>query len=139
MERGEESWSKPKEGMLKINIYADWSGSNGQGFGMVVRDHIGECMFAASSFSSLRALPTVAEADALRWALQKSQRLELTHIILEIDVKNAVENILGRKDTPAIAPIIHDCRHLASCMEHLETCHTRGGGQSSSFVSSRCM
>lgn len=101
MEQEGESWKKPNEGLLKINLDVGWSGSNGQGFGMVIRDHRGECMFAATSFYPHRAAPIVAESEALRWAIQMAQRLELTHIILETDAKNVVENFLGHKDTPA--------------------------------------
>lgn len=35
----EEGWTKPQEGTLKMNIDAGWSGNNGQGFGLVLRDH----------------------------------------------------------------------------------------------------
>lgn len=41
-------WKMSCEGTLKVNIDAGWTGVTDQGLGMVIRDHNGECAFAAT-------------------------------------------------------------------------------------------
>ncbi|XP_057432855.1 uncharacterized protein LOC130725663 [Lotus japonicus] len=61
----EKGWIKPREGALRINIDAGWFGENGQGLGLVIRDHHGECMYAATKFLSSRSNPAVEGATCM--------------------------------------------------------------------------
>jgi hypothetical protein len=54
-------WSKPMEGMVKINVYAAFDSQSGRGAaGVVIRDYTGQCISAAQRF-----LPYVLDAPML--------------------------------------------------------------------------
>ncbi|XP_057451724.1 uncharacterized protein LOC130743489 [Lotus japonicus] len=78
-------WTKPDPGILKINVDARWSGEQGQGYGLVVRDHDGECAYAATSYSTVRMPALIAEAQAVRWAIQEALSLDMDSVVVESD------------------------------------------------------
>lgn len=64
---------------------------------MVVRDHEGEYLFAATSFSPYRLSPLIAEAVGLRWALAEALRIDMDVVVVEIDSADIISCFVGRK------------------------------------------
>lgn len=121
----EKGWLKSRVGVLKIIIDAGWSGENGQGLGLVIRDHYGECMYAgaATNFLSSRSDPAVAEALAACWALDAAVKLELDTIVLETDSKELYSCYWNKKHNSLLEPIVQDCRLLASKFVSFDLIH----------------
>ncbi|XP_057418632.1 uncharacterized protein LOC130712830 [Lotus japonicus] len=107
-------WKTPPVGAMKINIDAGWTGNDGLGMAMVIRDHEGTCMYAETAFLENRLEPTMAEATALRWALNRAQALELDNIIFESDALTVVNNFNSGRGRAELEPILQDCRMLAT-------------------------
>lgn len=89
-------WTKPDPGILKINVDARWSGEQGQGYGLVVRDHDGECAYAATSYSTVRMPALIAEAQAVRWAIQEALSLDMDSVVVESDSLEFISCFVGK-------------------------------------------
>lgn len=84
-------WLPPPPDFLKINIDAGCN-SNGQvSWGLIVRSHTAEVLFAATKMTEIIAEPVVAEALGLRWGLQFAVDKKLNNVMFEIDA-SVVEN-----------------------------------------------
>ncbi|XP_057422060.1 uncharacterized protein LOC130715918 [Lotus japonicus] len=121
-------WKRPEPRSLKMNVDAGWTRANGQGYGLVVRDHEGECLFASVSFSPYRLSPLLAEAMGLRWALAEALRMEMDAVIVELDSTEVISCLVGRKCVANLEPIIQDCRDLAVKFISFSIIHTKREG-----------
>lgn len=74
---------------------------------MVVRDHEGTCMYAASRYHDFRADAMVTEVMALRWAMESALQLEIDNLILETDAMEVVEGFTGKRHIAAVEPVLH--------------------------------
>ncbi|XP_026416868.1 uncharacterized protein LOC113312318 [Papaver somniferum] len=84
-------WMPPSFGWIKCNIdgaYDDITGANGAGY--VMRDFSSKASFCASLVFEVMSAEE-AEARAIWAVLKKSLEQKLTHIIIESDAKNIIE------------------------------------------------
>ncbi len=76
--KNQDSWKKPPEGMLMINVDAAFDIDSGSGgTGVVLRDHSGACLAASQAFLPHVLDAPTAEAFALRDGLALAQRMVL--------------------------------------------------------------
>lgn len=106
------SWSPPSEGFLKINIDAGWSGKEGTGYGLVVRNAEGVFQAAATQYVDHRMDPLLAEALCFRWSVQKALDWNLDQLIFSSDCKQLVEAFKSPHSFPILQHIIDDCLNL---------------------------
>lgn len=92
----EELWKKPKEGFIKINCDAS-STVEGAGIGVVARNEYGETCFVGAKRIQGGLSDIVAEAEALLWGLQCAVELELSHVEMESDCLQLIQQIKGDK------------------------------------------
>ncbi|XP_057434426.1 uncharacterized protein LOC130727336 [Lotus japonicus] len=124
----EEGWKRPEDGMLKMNVDEGWSGVAGQGLGMVIRDHHGECMFAATNFLRTRLDPLVAEATAIRWAMGEALKLDINSIVLETDSMEFYSCFWNKKQNLLLDTLLLDCTNMASQFSSFNLVHVKREG-----------
>ncbi|XP_057450419.1 uncharacterized protein LOC130742132 [Lotus japonicus] len=122
------TWKRPAPGCFKLNIDAGWAGEHGQGYGLVIRVHEGECFFATTSFSPYRLSPLMAEAVGVRWALAEALRIDMDSVIMETDLVEVISCFVGRKCVANLETVIQDCRNLAVQFASFSIVHTKREG-----------
>ncbi|MCI01803.1 isoflavone-7-O-methyltransferase, partial [Trifolium medium] len=105
-------WMPPSTGFCKMNIDAGSCSDGLVSWGLVIRNHGAEVMFAACKKSDLVALPVVAEALGLRWGLQTIMDLNLSHVLVELDASQVINCLKGELSLASIDPFILDCKQL---------------------------
>ncbi|XP_026436572.1 uncharacterized protein LOC113334560 [Papaver somniferum] len=86
-----DKWAPPSVGWIKCNIdgaYDDISGANGAGF--VMGDFSSKTSFCASLVFEVKSVEE-AEARSIWAVLKKALEQQLTHIIVESDAKNLID------------------------------------------------
>lgn len=63
-------WRPPANDWIKINVDAGCFKDGATGWGVIVRNHKGEVLLAASKKENSSMSPTLAEALGIRWSLQ---------------------------------------------------------------------
>lgn len=103
-------------------------GGRGQGAAMVVRDHHGECMYAATEYFIARVEATMAEAKALRWTLLRLQEPGIDALVIEMDSQLVVLCFMQQKVNEFIEPSLQDCRAIASLFHSFDLVHVKRTG-----------
>jgi hypothetical protein len=85
-------------------------------WGMLIRDHQGNDIYAATKFEDVRISPTLVEATGLRWSLNLAKGMRYENLAVELDAETVVQCLnvalkLAEKDT-----LISDCMNLMSSM-----------------------
>lgn len=106
------SWMPPPTAFCKMNIDVGCCPNGLVTWGLVIRNHRAEVLFAACKKSDLVAQPVVAEALGLRWGLQTIMDLNLSHILVELDASHVVDCFNGELSLTSINPFILDCKDL---------------------------
>ncbi|XP_041001662.1 uncharacterized protein LOC121247365 [Juglans microcarpa x Juglans regia] len=89
-------WRKLEEGWLKINFDAATDSKNQKvGVGVIIRDHNGEQMAACSEPNLLLPQPLIAEAAAMRKAIELCIELGFNRVIIEGDAKVILEAVVN--------------------------------------------
>lgn len=96
---------------------------------MVICDHGGKFLYAATRLLSGRANPSVAKAQALRWAITEALRLELDTLVIETDSMEMYSCFLGKMSSAKLEPIIQDCRVFAIHFASFHLSHVNQGGK----------
>ncbi|XP_021771657.1 uncharacterized protein LOC110735778 [Chenopodium quinoa] len=82
----------PPQNYIKLNVDGHVPSVGWAGLGVVARDHRGELVAAAVKRIHLTQAE-IAEAQAVRYALQLARRLEYSHIWIESDAQEVVHAI----------------------------------------------
>lgn len=86
-------WRPPAESWTKINVDAGCFKDGYTGWGMLIRNHMGEVLFAATKREYLNVEPTLAEALGVRWSLILAKEQQLNKVIVESDAELVVNCI----------------------------------------------
>jgi len=86
-----QEWKKHPRDSIKINVDAAFK-DGGSSIAIVVRDWRGEVIFACAK-RVYTNLPLQAEAEAIKWALSLTKRLETAALIVESDSKDCVDTL----------------------------------------------
>jgi ribonuclease HI len=123
--RKEVTWSKPLEGMLKINVDVAFDIQSGRGAGgVVIRDYRGQCIAASQKFLPYVVDTPMAEAYALREGLVLAQHIGINNFVLQTDCTQVVETM--RDDgfcATAATAIYDDCKIMWSGFDRVEVEH----------------
>ena len=90
------SWKPPPSDLIKLNVDVALS-VNTTSISVVARDHKGEVLKAWTNNISAKD-PTIAEASAIRWALELVIQENYLKVIVESDAKNCVDNLNGQPE-----------------------------------------
>jgi hypothetical protein len=103
-------WTPPPEGTVFISVDAAlFAPSSRMGVGVVIRNHIGMCLFACSQVFDAVTSPELAEALAVRRALTLAQEEGFNKIILASDCLTVIKRMLSNTlDRTGIGVVIQD-------------------------------
>jgi ribonuclease HI len=120
-------WSPPPSGEFLINVDAALFEDLGRmSMGMVVRDHEGKCLAAASvplqGFSS----PELAEAMALRQAMEIANEKGFVNVIFASDCLSVIQRLnKPRTDRSDVGLVLKDIKVLAEGFSSVSFKHVR--------------
>ncbi|XP_057458358.1 uncharacterized protein LOC130749083 [Lotus japonicus] len=109
------SWTRPRQGTMKVNVDASYRDNEGATYGMVVRNYLGEVLAAAVSHPTPAMSALLAEAQGLRWSMVMVRELGFMYVCLETDslqVYNAWNCSSG--GSSYLVSVLVDCHILAS-------------------------
>lgn len=116
----QESWKKPPEGMLKLNVDAAMDkDSKATGFGFVLRDSNGDFVHAMEMNWKGLYQPRLAEAIGIREALNWIKSLGVCNVQVESDASTVIDSIRSESDWTAYDLIIEDIRSLAKSFSNI--------------------
>jgi len=121
---GQLSWEAPPENFLKMNIDAGCRQDGKVFWGLVIRNHKADVMFAATKETDMVAEPVVAEVLGFRWGLQVATERRLSHVIFELDAQVVVNCFKGISVLSSISPFIRDCHDLYANMADVSVVFT---------------
>lgn len=109
-------WSPPPVGSMYINVDAAlFSSSRQMGVGVVIRNHLGECVAACSELIPNVVVPELAEAFAIRRALSLAGEEGYANLIVASDCLSLVQRLTASTlDRSAVGVVIQDILFLAS-------------------------
>jgi hypothetical protein len=107
-------WSSSPAGMVFVNVDASiFSASRWMGVGVAIRDHNGVCLTACSEYQEEALSLEIAEALALRRAINLAKDEVFTKIIINSDCLSVVNRVYAVEDDRSLCgPVIHDIRKL---------------------------
>ncbi|XP_024629499.1 uncharacterized protein [Medicago truncatula] len=121
-------WITPPTDFLKANIDAGRDKHGKVTWGLVIRNHESEVLFAATQSPDIMADPLLAETLGLRWGIQTVLELQLSNVMFELDASVVVKCFNGLSTIASISPFISDCHDLFGSLV----------GSSVSFVNRSC-
>lgn len=112
----EKKWYPPAPTGFKCNIDGSWKKeTGGGGVGWVMRDHLGNLVWAGAKKLAEVGSVLETEAEALRWAAQTLAGFGYEHVSFETDSLVLKQMICGEEETwPRMKPIIQDIRTILS-------------------------
>jgi ribonuclease HI len=118
-------WSPSPEGMVFINVDAAlFSSSKRMGVGVVIRDHIGNCLVACNQLLDEVTTPEIAEALAVRCALTLARDEGLDKIILASDCLSVVQRVnSSTRDRSLVGVVVEDIKAMAASMSSVTVRH----------------
>ena len=132
------SWSKPPQGVYKLNFDASWGGGVGGFTGHIIRDSDGKvCSIGRSKISASSAIQ--AEAEALLQGLRSALQLGIKKLEIEGDNLSVINAIKGTWTTPwEIKAILEDVRNYIKQVEYINYYYCfREGNQAADFLARR--
>jgi ribonuclease HI len=110
------SWSPPPEGVLQLNVDAAIFGSSqSMGASVVVRDHLGSFIAAASDSFQYVVSAELAEAFAIRFALSWAVEEGLDNFRVASDCLAVVQRVNSVElDRSMCGPVIQDIKNLVA-------------------------
>uniref|UniRef100_A0ACD5UC07 Uncharacterized protein n=1 Tax=Avena sativa TaxID=4498 RepID=A0ACD5UC07_AVESA len=116
MMRSKEAWTRPPEGVIKINVDAAYDINQGRGsLSVIAREQNGKFIFANCKELPFVADAFMAEAFALREGLSVAQFLGCNKVIIQSDNSLVVETMKdGGFSATSSATIFDDCRILST-------------------------
>ncbi|XP_057445028.1 uncharacterized protein LOC130737293 [Lotus japonicus] len=122
------TWCRPAANVIKVNVDASLGTDMFAGFGMVARDDHGEILAAASSYPTVAASATEAEALCLRWAMVLSSELGFRRVQFETDslqLFHAWNRDVGRS---LLFTVVQDCKGLLNLFDYVALSFVRRQG-----------
>jgi ribonuclease HI len=109
-------WSPPPASTVLVNVDAAiFSASRRMGVGVVIRDHNGVCLTACSEYHEEVRTPEIAEALALRRAINLAKDEGFTKIIINSDCLSVVNRVISEEEDRSLCgPVIHDIRRMVA-------------------------
>jgi ribonuclease HI len=94
------------------------------GLGIVIQNHIGQCVAACSELHEEVMTPEVAEALALRRALSLAGDEGFSKIMIVSDCLSLVQRVLAPSmDRSSVGVVVHDIKALAQDFEAFSLSH----------------
>ena len=111
-----QKWSPPPEGSVMINIDAAvFSQTQRMGIGVVIRNHLGQMLAACRRYVNIFQHPELAEAIAMRHALNFAKDAGFQKIIVASDCANLISKVKClNTDRSQIGVLVHDIKDRAS-------------------------
>jgi ribonuclease HI len=109
-------WSPPPEGTVHVNVDAAiFSSSRQMGIGVVIRNHMGECLTACSELLAEVTSPELAEALAVRRALSLADEEGFRKLQVVSDCLSVVQRINSSMvDRSHVGVVVRDIKDLAN-------------------------
>ncbi|KAL2339965.1 hypothetical protein Fmac_007905 [Flemingia macrophylla] len=112
-------WRPPPHDVVKTNFNVLVKEGRGTGMGVVVRDHDGNILEAATSFLPYCMSVTIAEALCFRWVLQLAEEKLLCHchiVVFESDCQIAGMILNGEPWHPCNNDYVEHCSYLTKVL-----------------------
>ena len=111
-------WEAPPIDFTKLNIDAALS-SDKATIAVIARDQSGTIINAWAKQNDILD-PTVAEANAIHWALELASSFGFKKVIVESDAKNCIEDLSGHPDSSnwRISAVSSQLLDLVSCFSY---------------------
>ncbi|KAL2892194.1 LINE-1 reverse transcriptase-like protein [Bienertia sinuspersici] len=122
-------WSAPAQGSYKVNSDVAFLENMMMGFGMVVRDHVGDVLM--SSCLKLKGVDRidVAEAMALRHAVKIAIEAGFRAVVVETDCMRVFTHLKNKlQDNSEFGSIINDIRLLGGGCSSFSVSHVKRSG-----------
>ncbi|XP_057425675.1 uncharacterized protein LOC130719041 [Lotus japonicus] len=122
------TWTRPAADIVKVNVDASLGDDMFVGLGLVARDEQGEILAAASSYPTVAASSTEAEALCLRWAMLLSSELGFRRVQIETDslqLFHAWNRGVGRS---LLFSVVQDCKGLLNLFDYVALSFIRRQG-----------
>lgn len=115
--RAEVNSPTPSNSTL-FSIFVDAGCGTGEttGWGLIVKNQVGETVLSMCKRDNISVDPLTAEALGMRWAIQVASEQGITSASFFSDASNVVNAVNGRTTFAAINLIVQDCRDLMSTM-----------------------
>jgi ribonuclease HI len=109
-------WSPPSEGSMMVNVDAAlFSQSQRMGVGIVIRDHLGRLQAARRRYVDQVVTPELAEAIAMRCALEFAEDGGFQRIVVASDCDALVNKVNSTAiDRSQIGAVVYDIKSWAS-------------------------
>lgn len=109
-------WSPPSEGSMMVNVDAAlFSQSQRMGVGIVIRDHLGRLQAARRRYADQVVTPELAEAIAMRCALEFAEDGGFQRIVVASDCDALVNKVNSTAiDRSQIGAVVYDIKSWAS-------------------------
>ncbi|KAM3369843.1 hypothetical protein ACQJBY_017611 [Aegilops geniculata] len=122
-------WTPPPAGVVAVNVDAALFPSiRRMGMGFVTRNHLGKCMFAGNEQLQGFSEPELAEALAIRRALEVCRSEGCLSIVLASDCLSMVNKIKSTaQDRSRVGTVVSDIKSLASGFTRCSFLHVRRG------------
>jgi ribonuclease HI len=110
------TWSPPPVGTVCVNVDAAvFKAKNLDGWGAVIRDHLGSVLLAGHGTVRGGASPEIAEAFAMRQALKIAREGGFQKIVMASDCQSLVRKVQATAlDRSPVGSLVADIRKLAS-------------------------
>lgn len=106
-------------GPLKLNVEVGYFGIGSTGWGMLVRNSMGQVRFVATKKEGIRVNPLTTEVLGLRWCLQWAQKENFDSLTIETNAKMVVKCLNGQSTISSIEKLFkivgipfHSCTTL---------------------------
>jgi ribonuclease HI len=132
-------WTPPPKGSVYINTDAAiFSTSRQMGVGVVIRNHLGECLAACSELIYEVTAPELAEALAVRRAVSLAGDEGFGKLQVVSDCLSVIQRINSTMvDRSSVGVIIQDIKSLASNFESISFSHVRRQCNESAHILAR--
>jgi ribonuclease HI len=134
-----QRWSLPPEDMVHINVDAAmFTSSHQMGIGVVIRNHLGECLAACSELLDEVTVSELAEALVLRRALSLADDEGICKLVVVSDCLSAIQRIQSTAmDRRLVGVVIQDIKEFANNFTNIYFSHVRRQCNESAHILAR--
>ncbi|XP_057443765.1 uncharacterized protein LOC130735910 [Lotus japonicus] len=125
------TWARPPYGIYKLDFDAAVATTGEVGFGLIVRNMLGEVLASAAQYLLHAASAILGEALAFRWSMQLAIQMGFRRVLFETDCLRLFQ--LWKKPPDGrsyLSIIVGDCFMLSRSFDYVDLSFVRRGGNS---------
>lgn len=125
------TWVRPPYGIYKLNFDAAVATTGEVGFGLIVRNMLGEVLASAAQYLLHAASAILGEALAFPWSMQLAIQMGFRRVLFETNFLQLFQ--LWKKPPDGrsyLSSIVGDCFMLSRSFDYVDLSFVRRGGNS---------